>query len=136
MVSVARFVVHKRLDLLVAAAQRLTRWSPAWRFGSWGPARKPHGWQEWPQPPRRTDRVELTGRVSQQRLHDELDRAWLHVVTTAGEGWGLSVIEAAARGVPTLGFDVDGICDSVRPGDTGWLVPDGGDLAGESLPRC
>jgi hypothetical protein len=49
----------------------------------------------------------------------------LHLSTSAGEGWGLCVLEAAALGVPTVAFDVDGLRDAVRDGETGWLVRSG-----------
>ncbi|GAA3131575.1 glycosyltransferase [Nonomuraea salmonea] len=35
------------------------------------------------------------------------------------------MLEAAALGVPTVAFDVDGLRDAVRPGETGWLLPEG-----------
>ena len=40
----------------------------------------------------------------------------LHLNTSQGEGWGLCVLEAAALGVPTVAFDVDGLRDAVRDG--------------------
>ena len=49
----------------------------------------------------------------------------LHLNTSQGEGWGLCVLEAAALGVPTVAYDVDGLRDAVRDGETGWLVRDG-----------
>jgi glycosyltransferase involved in cell wall biosynthesis len=49
----------------------------------------------------------------------------LHLNTSMGEGWGLCVLEAAALGVPTVAYDVDGLRDAVRPGQTGWLVRPG-----------
>jgi glycosyltransferase involved in cell wall biosynthesis len=54
--------------------------------------------------------------------------ALLHLSTSQGEGWGLCVLEAAALGVPTVAYDVDGLRDAVRDGETGWLV-----RAGEHL---
>ena len=48
--------------------------------------------------------------------------ALLQLNTSQGEGWGLCVLEAAALGVPTVAFDVDGLRDAVRDGETGWLV--------------
>ena len=53
----------------------------------------------------------------------------LHLNTSQGEGWGLCVLEAAALGVPTVAYDVDGLRDAVRDGETGWLVRDGEQLA-------
>jgi len=52
----------------------------------------------------------------------------LHLNTSHGEGWGLCVLEAAALGVPTVAYDVDGLRDAVRDGETGWLV-----RAGETI---
>jgi hypothetical protein len=42
--------------------------------------------------------------------------------TSAAEGWGCSVIEAASWGVPCVALRVPGIRDSVLDGRTGWLV--------------
>jgi len=41
----------------------------------------------------------------------------------------LCVLEAAALGVPTVAYDVEGLRDAVRDGQTGWLVRDGEELA-------
>ncbi|MCK9895000.1 glycosyltransferase family 4 protein [Frankia sp. AgB32] len=54
-----------------------------------------------------------------------LASAWLTVNPSHGEGWGLSVLEAAALGVPAVAFRVPGLRDAVRDGTTGWLVEDG-----------
>ena len=37
----------------------------------------------------------------------------------------MCVLEAAQLGVPTVAYDVDGLRDSVRDGETGWLVRSG-----------
>jgi glycosyltransferase involved in cell wall biosynthesis len=73
-------------------------------------------------------RVTLHGYVSEERKAALVAGAELHLSTSAGEGWGLSVIEAAALGVPTVAFDVPGLRDAVRDGVTGWLVPEGDTL--------
>jgi glycosyltransferase involved in cell wall biosynthesis len=39
------------------------------------------------------------------------------------EGFGLSVIEAAASSVPTVAYDIYGVSDAVVTGETGILVP-------------
>jgi Glycosyl transferases group 1 len=51
-----------------------------------------------------------------------LSRAWLTTSTSIAEGWGCSVIEAAAWGVPCVALNVPGIRDSVVANRTGWLV--------------
>jgi glycosyltransferase involved in cell wall biosynthesis len=41
------------------------------------------------------------------------------------EGWGLNVIEANALGVPCVAYDVGGLRDSVKDGETGLLAESG-----------
>jgi glycosyltransferase involved in cell wall biosynthesis len=66
--------------------------------------------------------VTFHGRQPDRVRDDLLQRAWLTVSTSAGEGWGCSVIEAAAWGVPCLALDVPGIRDAVVHNETGWLI--------------
>ena len=73
--------------------------------------------------------VVLHGHVPEEAKAAIVARADLHLSTSQGEGWGLSVVEAAALGVPTVAPDVDGLRDAVRDGVTGWLVRDGDDQA-------
>jgi Glycosyl transferases group 1 len=55
-----------------------------------------------------------------------LRRAWLTMSTSSHEGWGLSIVEAAAHGVPTIALRAPGVRDSVVNGSTGWLVDEVG----------
>ncbi|HET7307466.1 MAG TPA: glycosyltransferase family 4 protein [Gammaproteobacteria bacterium] len=41
------------------------------------------------------------------------------------EGFGMVAVEAAAHGLPTAGFNVDGLPDAVENGQSGLLVPPG-----------
>jgi len=68
------------------------------------------------------DGVEFTGSVSEERKAAELGAAWLLVHPAHHEGWGTVIIEAAAAGVPAVGFDVEGVRDSVVAGETGILA--------------
>lgn len=67
--------------------------------------------------------VVFSGQVSEGEKGRLLDRAWLLVQPALIEGWGLVVMEAAARRTPTLAFDVPGLRDSILDGRTGWLLP-------------
>jgi glycosyltransferase involved in cell wall biosynthesis len=68
--------------------------------------------------------VEFTGFISEERKAAELGAAWLLIHPAHHEGWGTVVIEAAAAGVPTVGFDVEGVRDSVKADVTGLLADD------------
>lgn len=75
--------------------------------------------------------VVFSGQVSEGEKGRLLDRAWLLVQPALIEGWGLVVMEAAARRTPTLAFDVPGLRDSIARGRTGLLASSTGDFAGQ-----
>ena len=66
--------------------------------------------------------VELCGFVDEDEKLRLLQSAWLFVTPSQKEGWGLTVIEANACGVPAIAYDVPGLRDSIRDGETGILV--------------
>jgi glycosyltransferase involved in cell wall biosynthesis len=54
-----------------------------------------------------------------------LRQAWGNLFPSPKEGWGITIVEAAACGTPSLASDSPGLRDSVRHGETGYLVPHG-----------
>ena len=54
-----------------------------------------------------------------------LQTTWANIFPSPKEGWGITVMEAAACGTPSLASDSPGLRDSVRHGETGFLVPHG-----------
>ncbi len=71
------------------------------------------------------DRVSFLGFVADARKLELFRRAWVHVLTSPKEGWGIANLEAAACGTATVASDSPGLRDSVRDGRTGYLVPHG-----------
>ncbi|MFL5403275.1 MAG: glycosyltransferase family 4 protein [Gemmatimonadales bacterium] len=69
--------------------------------------------------------VVFHGFASDERKIDLMRSAWAHIFPSPKEGWGITVIEAAACGTPSLASDSPGLRDSVRHGETGFLVPHG-----------
>jgi glycosyltransferase involved in cell wall biosynthesis len=69
--------------------------------------------------------VRLRGYLPEDAKRAAVAASMLHLNTSQGEGWGLCVLEAAQLGVPTVAYDVDGLRDAVRDGETGWLVRPG-----------
>jgi len=72
-----------------------------------------------------SDRVRFAGFVSEEEKLRLLRTSWIHVLTSSKEGWGMSNLEAAACGTPTVASDSPGLRESVRDGETGCLVPHG-----------
>src|SRR5690606_3605509 len=52
-------------------------------------------------------------------------RAWVHVLTSPKEGRGITNLQAAASGTPTVASDSPGVRDAVVDGSSGCLVPHG-----------
>jgi len=71
------------------------------------------------------DAVELLGFVPTEEKRRLFRRAWVHVLTSPKEGWGITNLEAAACCTPTVASDAPGLRDSVVDGETGLLVPHG-----------
>lgn len=74
--------------------------------------------------------VQVAGWLDRSALLSELAEADLMLFTSAGEGMPIAVLEAQAAGVPVIAHDVTGIRDLITDGETGVLVPVGGDLGG------
>src|SRR5262249_39105147 len=73
-----------------------------------------------------TGAVQLHGFLPEAEKQAIVSGALLHLSTSQGEGWGLCVLEAAAAGVPTVAYDVEGLRDAVRDGEAGWVGGGGG----------
>lgn len=69
--------------------------------------------------------VAFHGFVSEAEKLALLRGAWANVFPSPKEGWGITVVEAGACGTPSLASDSPGLRDSVRHGETGFLVPHG-----------
>ena len=120
---VGRLVAHKRAELILPVARRLAGTGCTIDVVGRGPAA-----------PSLASAVGAAGLDGVIRLRGFLPEArkrqivagsLLHLNTSQGEGWGLCVLEAAALGVPTVAFDVDGLRDAIWDGKTGWLVRSG-----------
>jgi glycosyltransferase involved in cell wall biosynthesis len=114
--SLSRLVPHKRVDLLLELWDEVRpRTGGTLVIAGDGPERA------------RLERaagagVLFTGFITEAEKQALLARAWMLVHPALHEGWGIVVMEAAAVGTPTVGFDVVGVRDSVHHGRTGLLA--------------
>lgn len=79
--------------------------------------------------------VRFHGFVDEQTKLRLLQTTWANIFPSPKEGWGITVVEAAACGTPSVASDSPGLRDSVRHGQSGYLVPHGdvGALAARML---
>lgn len=68
------------------------------------------------------DRVRFLGRISEEEKLALLRRSWGLVFASPKEGWGITNLEAAACATPVVASNSPGIRESVRDGETGFLV--------------
>jgi len=66
--------------------------------------------------------IELPGRIDDNELIDLYRRAWVLASTSAREGWGMTITEAAACGTPAVVTDIAGHRDAIEREVTGILV--------------
>lgn len=125
---VSRLVPHKRIDILIGQIAAAATQFPNLRVEIVG---------EGPERARLEQIVMDFGMYSNFTFHGYqpdsvrdalLNRAWLTLSASDAEGWGCSIIEAAAWGVPCVALRAPGIRDSVVDGTTGWLVDSVKDL--------
>jgi glycosyltransferase involved in cell wall biosynthesis len=127
-----RLVPHKRVEIAVDTLLALRERHPGLRLVVAG-----HGyWHD--QLARHVaeaglgDEVELAGYVTPERRTELLRRSSVLLVPSLKEGWGLTVMEAAAHGTPAVGFaDAGGVAESVVDGVTGLLARDPDDFAAQ-----
>lgn len=121
-----RLVPHKRVEHVLLAAKALRHDVPGLTVAVVG-----DGW--WAQDLRAAAReigvddiVEFTGHVDEREKERQIERAWVLALPSLKEGWGLVVMEAAAKGVPTVAYrEAGGVTESVHEGVSGLIV-DGG----------
>jgi glycosyltransferase involved in cell wall biosynthesis len=120
-----RLVPHKRVEIALRALAELVPEHPGLTLTVAG-----RGW--WlPQLQAEAERLGVAGRVrfagfvDDEQKHELLASSWLHLAPSLKEGWGLSVIEAAAHGTPSIAFTAaGGVAESIRDGETGLLAAD------------
>ena len=66
--------------------------------------------------------VYFLGRVSEEEKIKWMRETWLIVSTSSIEGWGITILEAAACKTPAVAYNVPGLKDSVKHMETGLLV--------------
>jgi glycosyltransferase involved in cell wall biosynthesis len=71
------------------------------------------------------ERARFLGFITEDEKLALLRRAWALLFASPKEGWGITNLEAAACGTPVIASDSPGLRESVRHGETGFLVTHG-----------
>jgi glycosyltransferase involved in cell wall biosynthesis len=120
-----RLKEYKRLDLVLKAVANLMSQGVRVHLDVAGSGDQGEAWAKLAHELGISEQVDFLGYVSEERKLQLLRSSWVHVLTSSKEGWGISNLEAAACGTPTVASDAPGLRDSVRDGETGLLVRHG-----------
>jgi glycosyltransferase involved in cell wall biosynthesis len=119
---VGRIEPYKRLDLLIQAFATVLSDLPNARLRIAGTGSDVDRLRRVAAHAGIAERVRFLGRVTEDQKATELMSAWVFVNPSSMEGWGISILEAAACATPAVAFDVPGLSESIVPGVTGSLV--------------
>jgi glycosyltransferase involved in cell wall biosynthesis len=122
---VGRIKKYKNINLIIEAVKKLTYDFPSIKLYIGGKGDNLDNLKEQVQRLSLVKNVEFMGFLSEEEKAELLAKSWLFVTMAEKEGWGITVIEANAVRTPAIGSDVEGLRDSIRDGETGFLVPRG-----------
>jgi glycosyltransferase involved in cell wall biosynthesis len=122
-VFVGRLQRYKRVHLLVQALGELQQEGCRCRLviAGHGPAER--ALKDYVAKLGLTALVQFAGFVSDREREDLFRSSWAHVQPSSREGWGLTVMEAAAQGTCAVTANSAGLNEAVEHGRTGLLVP-------------
>lgn len=136
LVAVGRLVPQKRIEWAIDAVAALRPEWPGLRLVVVGSGWWEHELREHVTIRRVEDAVHFTGHASEDEKHRVLAEAWIHLMPSLKEGWGLVVVEAGVHGTPTIAVhEAGGPNDSIRDGQTGLLVHGGSEEYTEAVRR-
>jgi glycosyltransferase involved in cell wall biosynthesis len=121
LVYLGRLRHYKRLDTLIRLTKDLAPEFPKLRLDVIGIGEDQPFLEGLAQREGVAERVTFHGFVDDETKVRLLREGWVFVMPSLNEGWGISVLEANACGVPAVAFDVAGLNESIRDGETGLL---------------
>ncbi len=122
LIYLGRLKKYKRVDHIIHAVSRLKAKLPDIRFHITGKGDDEARLQLLVQELGLEQEVIFHGFINDDQKATLLQSCSLFVIASEKEGWGISVLEANAAGLPALAYSVEGLRDSIQHGKTGILV--------------
>ncbi len=119
---VGNLIPRKGLPFLVEAAKKIVKHQPETKFLIAGVGPLKNYLINIIQDAKLTTNFMFMGRVNEKILPALYNCADVFVLPSIQEGQGIVLLEAQASGIPVVGFDIGGVKEAVRNGETGLLV--------------
>jgi len=136
LVAIGRLAPSKRYDHAIEALALLRRTHPEATLTIVGNGRERVALEELALSLGVGEAVRLPGSLDESEKTELLTAADLLVGTSAREGWGLTMTEAALRGTPAVVYDIPGFRDSVLHERTGLVTPQTPVALGAAMRRA
>jgi glycosyltransferase involved in cell wall biosynthesis len=121
-VYVGRLEAYKHVDVMLRAMAQLSGRFPAAEILVIGKGAARQGLEALAKELGIAERTRFTGFIGDDERDALLAGSRVCVCPSEKEGWGLTVIESNTLGTPVVATDADGLRDSVRDRETGFLV--------------
>ena len=128
-ITVARLVPHKGQDMGIRAVAQLSRDFPTLRYIMVGEGHDEARLRTLAKELGVTDKVGFVGPMRDDELPEAYATSTIYLGASRVdkeinvEGFGISFLEAAASGIPSVAGDSGGVRSAVRDGETGIVVP-------------
>lgn len=129
MVVVCRLVPHKQVEIAIDTLAQLRREIPDLTLDVVGAGYWLENLRQHAREAGVADAVTFHGFVDEKTKHTLLARAWVSLMPSHKEGWGLTIVEAGLHATPTVAFaHAGGPSESILHGTTGLLARDAADM--------
>ncbi len=131
--TVGRLVPHKQVEHAIDIAVALREEHPGLKLhvvggGWWDAELRAHAERLGA-----GDTVVFEGHVDEARKHEIYESAWLHLMPSLKEGWGLVIGEAGVHRTPTIAYSsAGGVCESIDHDRSGLLVEEPAEMLAET----
>lgn len=120
-VYLGRLKKYKRIDLILEAMPEIIKIYPGIQLIIMGSGSDERRLKKITTKNKIQSHVKFLGFVSESLKWAILRKAWLNIQPSIKEGWGFSVLEAAACGTPSIVAFSPGLKETVIQNKTGWL---------------